>query len=399
MKTLRGSFTPQSTHHRYPFKVIQKVAPMDNYSKVLLSSLVLSITQGMLFPLLPIYAYEISGKFAYAGYIFSLPAVIMVAMNFGWGSVSDRLGTRKSLIITSNIVASLMYFVFPFVNISGLLLVRCVQTFFYSSYILIPAMITEYFPSSKGRALGRYNVATGIGWTIGGVVSGHAANMGFDVFFGSIGVLSLLFCAIFWFVKDLPREKDTGGLRKVLLFGEPRKILILCVYAVVLMTGGTIPSSIFNVYLSNIGVSKEIIGYVSSLTSLTFLLVADAAGRACDKVGRRPLLLMTPVLYIIMWMGIGLVENVVVKIILWILPFYALFIIASTSAVSDLTSEKERGRGVGVLNSSIGLGNFLGGILGGNLADAIGPKNAFMAASIFAVLSLGVSSQIEETNP
>ncbi|MBU7015820.1 MAG: MFS transporter [Theionarchaea archaeon] len=372
---------------------------MDNYFKVLISSLVLSITQGMLFPLLPIYAYEISGKFAYAGYIFSLPAVIMVAMNFGWGTVSDRLGTRKSIIITSNVVASAMYFVFPYVGISGLLVLRCVQTFFYSSYILIPAMITEYFPSSKGRALGQYNVATGIGWTIGGVLSGHAANLGFDVFFGSIGILSLLFCGIFFFVKDLPREKDTKGFRQILVFGEHRKILILCLYAVILMTGGTIPSSIFNVHLSNIGVSREIIGYVSSLTSLTFLLVADAAGRACDRVGRRPLLLATPLLYIVMWMGIGLVENVVVKIILWILPFYALFIIASTSAVSDLTSEKERGRGVGILNSSIGLGNFMGGLVGGNLADAIGPKNAFMAASIFAVMSLLVSTQIEETRP
>ncbi|MBU6999688.1 MAG: MFS transporter [Theionarchaea archaeon] len=372
---------------------------MDNYSKVLISSLVLNITQGMLFPFLPIYAYEISGKFAYAGYIFSLPSVIMVAMHFGWGSVSDRLGTRKSVIVASNVVASILYFVFPFVGISGLLFFRSVQTFFYSSYILIPAMITEYFPSSKGRALGQYNVATGIGWTIGGVLSGHAASMGFDVFFGIVGVLSLLFCVVFSFVEDLPREKDKKGFKQFLVFGESRKILILCLYAVILMTGGAIPSSIFNVYLSNGGVSREIIGYVSSLTSLTFLLVAGAVGKACDRIGRRPLLLAAPVLYIVMWMGIGLVENVVLKIVLWILPFYALFIIASTSAVSDLTSEKERGRGVGILNSSIGLGNFLGGLVGGNLADAIGAENAFMAASICAVMSLLVSSRIEETSP
>ena len=156
-------------------------------------------------------------------------------------------------------------------------------------------------------------------------------------------------------------------------------------------------SSIFNVYLSNLGVSKEYIGYITSLTSLTFLLVADFVGRACDKYGRKPLLVITPVLYMVMWLGIGLVPNLVAKILLWILPFYALFITASTSAVSDLTSEKERGRGVGILNSSIGFGNFAGGIMGGNLADFFGPRNMFMTTSLFAVIGFFISLQMKET--
>jgi MFS family permease len=156
-------------------------------------------------------------------------------------------------------------------------------------------------------------------------------------------------------------------------------------------------SSIFNVHLSNLGVSKESIGYVTSLTSLTFLLVADAVGRSCDKYGRKPLLVMTPVLYMCMWVGIGLVENIVMKIILWILPFYALFITASTSAVSDLTSPQERGRGVGLLNSFIGFGNFAGGILGGNLADRIGPENTFVSSALFAVLGIVLSLKMSET--
>jgi MFS family permease len=370
---------------------------MDNYSKILLSSLVLSITQGMLFPMLPIYAYEIGGRFAYAGYIFSLPSILMVAMNFGWGSLSDRLGKRRSVIITSNIVASLIYFSFAYVGITWLVILRCLQTLFYSSYILIPAIITEYFPSSKGRALGRYNVATGIGWTIGGVLSGHAARIGFHFFFGIIGLLSLLFCIIFFFVKDIAREKDTRNLKEFLVFGEPKKIFLLCVYALILMTGGSIPSSIFNVYLSNLGVSKEFIGYISSLTSLTFLLVADAVGKACDRFGRKPLLMVTPLLYVGMWMGIGLIENIYAKILLWILPFYALFITASISAASDLTTEAERGRGIGIVNSSIGLGNFVGGIVGGNLADLFGARNTIMFASLFAVTGFLVSLRMKET--
>jgi MFS family permease len=370
---------------------------MNNYTKILLSSLVLSITQGMLFPLLPIYAYEIGGKFAYAGYIFSLPSIIMVAMNFGWGSLSDRLGKRRSVIIISNIIASLLYFAFPYTNITWLIALRCIQTLFYSSYILIPAIITEYFPSSKGRALGKYNVATGIGWTIGGILSGNTARIGFPFFFGVIGLLSLLFCFIFYFVEDLPREKDMRGVKEFLIFGESKKILYLCVYAFVLMTGGSMISSIFNVYLSSLKVSLEHIGYITSLTSLTFLLIANETGKACDKFGRKPLLVASTVLYMGMWMGIGLIENIYMKILLWILPFYALFITGSTSAASDLTSEKERGRGVGILNSFIGLGNFAGGIIGGNFADSFGPRNTFLSASFFALMGLFISLKMEET--
>lgn len=370
---------------------------MDNYLKILFSSLVLSTTQGMLFAFLPIYAYEISGKFASAGYIFSLPSIILVIMTFGWGSISDRLGKRKSVIIATNIIASLMYFLFAQATIVWLIVLRCIQTFFYSSYILVPAIITEYFPSSKGRALGKYNVATGLGWTIGAIISGHAAHVGFGFFFAVTGCLSVLFCISFFFVKDLPREKDTRKFKEFLIFGESKRILLLCLYAFVLMTGGSMLSSLFNVNLSNLGVSKEFIGYVTSLTSLTFLLVADAVGKACDNWGRKPLLLITPLLYMGMWLGIGLLENLYVKILLWVLPFYALFITASTSAVSDLTSNKERGRGIGILNSSIGFGNFAGGIVGGNLADFFGPKNTFLTASLFAVMGFFISLKMEET--
>lgn len=370
---------------------------MDNYFKILLSSLVLSITQGMLFAFLPIYAFETGGKFIYAGYILSIPSVIMVVMNFGWGSISDRLGDRRSIIIVSNIVASLLYFLFVYVNINWLIILRCVQTVFYSSYILIPAIITEYFPASKGRALGKYNVATGIGWTIGGILSGHAVEIGFPFFFCVIGIFSLLFCFIFYFIEDIPREKDIRKFKEFFMFGQSRKILFLCVYAFILMAGGSTVSSIFNVHLRNIGVSREVIGYVTSLTSLTFLLVADFVGRACDRFGRKPLLVITPALYMVMWLGIGIIENTAAKIILWILPVYAIFITASTSAASDLTSSKERGRGIGALNSFIGFGNFAGGIIGGNLADIFGVTSTFMSASLFALLGFFVSVTMKET--
>jgi PPP family 3-phenylpropionic acid transporter len=370
---------------------------MNNYFRILLSSLILSITQGMLFPFLPIYAYEVSGKFAYAGYIFSLPSLILVIMTFGWGSISDRLGNRKSVIILPNIVASLLFFFFVHVSIMWVIVIRCIQTFFYSSYILIPAIITEYYPSTKGRALGKYNVAMGIGWTIGGVLSGHAATIGFSFFFNLIGILSLLFCISFYLVKDAPREKDTRSIKEFLTFGDPSQIVRLCLYALILMTGSSVLSSIFNVHLSNLGVSKQSIGYVTSLTSLTFLLVADATGKACDRFGRKPLLALSALSYLFMWLGIGSIDNLYLKIILWILPFYALFITASTSSVSDLTNGKERGRGIGILNSSIGMGNFAGGFLGGQLADAFGASTTFMISSLFALAGFFITFTMKET--
>lgn len=290
-----------------------------------------------------------------------------------------------------------MYFLFTHVNITWLIALRCIQTFFYSSYILIPAIITESYPSSKGRALGRYHVATGAGWTIGAVFSGHAATIGFEFLFALTGLLSLLFCLLFYFSEDIPREKETKKLKEFLVFGEPKKILLLCLFAFVLMTGGSVLSSIFNVYLRNLQISLVSIGYITSLTSLTFLLVADSVGKACDSIGRKPLLMITPLLYMGMWLGIGLTENMFIKILLWILPFYALFLTASTSAVSDLTSGKERGRGVGILNSSIGLGTFAGGVIGGNLADFFGPRNTFLSASIFAFMGFLISLKMTET--
>jgi predicted MFS family arabinose efflux permease len=98
-----------------------------------------------------------------------------------------------------------------------------------------------------------------------------------------------------------------------------------------------------------------------------------------------------------MWLGIGSIDNLYLKIILWILPFYALFITASTSSVSDLTTGKERGRGIGILNSSIGMGNFAGGLLGGQFADAFGAPATFMISSLFALAGFFITFTMKET--
>ncbi|MFQ5892244.1 MAG: MFS transporter [Candidatus Methanofastidiosia archaeon] len=162
----------------------------------------------------------------------AVPSLIIVLPSFFWGVLTDRIGERKRVLSYSGILGALMFFSFSRLSPTALIAARSIQSIFFSTYILVPTLVTEKDDKSKGRLLGEYNTFASGGWMLGAAIGGFLYSLGVDVFFYSCGFIYLIFALIFFFVDEKKK------------MSEKKKIIILTTisYSVLWFSMGKISS-------------------------------------------------------------------------------------------------------------------------------------------------------------
>ncbi len=110
-----------------------------------------------------------------------------------------------------------------------------------------------------------------------------------------------------------------------------------------------------------------------------------------DRVGRKPVFLLGTMGYVLYFLTIYLISNPLV-VALWVLPLYPLVQSSAAALASDYTSEADRGKGLGLLESAISLGGGLGPLAGGLIADRLGLKSVTIFSLAVALVAT-VASQ------
>ena len=163
-----------------------------------------------------------------------------------------------------------------------------------------------------------------------------------------------------------------------------RKMLILsfCLVVVTLGSGMIIP--IFPFYVENLGAGGRELGLLIATAATMEFIFALAWGRLSDRRGRKPVLI------------IGLLGSAITMLLfglsteLWMLfasrglagILTAATMPAAMAYVGDITSDEERGGGMGVIGSAMGLGVIMGPGLGGLLAEKSLSTPFFIAAGL-----------------
>ena len=163
-----------------------------------------------------------------------------------------------------------------------------------------------------------------------------------------------------------------------------RKMLILsfCLVVVTLGSGMIIP--IFPFYVENLGAGGRELGLLIATAATMEFIFAPAWGRLSDRRGRKPVLI------------IGLLGSAITMLLfglsteLWMLfasrglagILTAATMPAAMAYVGDITSDEERGGGMGVIGSAMGLGVIMGPGLGGLLAEKSLSTPFFIAAGL-----------------
>jgi MFS transporter, DHA1 family, multidrug resistance protein len=153
-------------------------------------------------------------------------------------------------------------------------------------------------------------------------------------------------------------------------------ILLACLFVVMIGLGITQPVLPFYVerLALGAGASRRAIamhvGLITGVFALGQLLFAPVWGRWSDRTGRRPLLLIGIAGYALAQVLFGLATSLwllyVARILGGILSSAALPVAAAY--VADMTTEKERGKGMASLGTATSLGFVVGPALGGMLA-------------------------------
>jgi DHA1 family multidrug resistance protein-like MFS transporter len=166
-----------------------------------------------------------------------------------------------------------------------------------------------------------------------------------------------------------------------------RKMLILsfCLVVVTLGSGMVIP--IFPFFVENLGAGGRELGLLIATAATIEFIFAPFWGRLSDRRGRKPVLMLGLLGGAITMLLFGLSNE------LWMLfasrglagILTAATMPAAMAYVGDITSDEERGGGMGVIGSAMGLGVILGPGLGGLLAENSLSMPFFVAAGLTMV--------------
>ena len=140
--------------------------------------------------------------------------------------------------------------------------------------------------------------------------------------------------------------------------------------------------------------SPETVGLVMATYSFTQFLAAPFWGRLSDRIGRRPVLLVSLAGAAASYIWLGFAES------LWMLfaaravgGAMAGNISAAFAYVADITTRETRAKGMGTIGAAFGLGFIAGPALGGILAGA-DPVHADFQSPAFAAAGLSILALI-----
>ena len=165
---------------------------------------------------------------------------------------------------------------------------------------------------------------------------------------------------------------------------SPLFIIFLVIFIDLVGFGIVIP--ILPYYAKTYGASATMLGWLMTSYSAMQFIFAPIWGRLSDRIGRRPVLLGSMAGIALSMVILGLAPS-----LLWLFigrTFAGICganISTATAYIADVTSEKDRAKGMGLIGAAFGLGFIFGPVIGGVLSR-FGYGVPMFAA---AVLSLG----------
>ena len=144
-------------------------------------------------------------------------------------------------------------------------------------------------------------------------------------------------------------------------------ILFLVVFVDLLGFGMVIP--VMPIYAEHLGASEAATGWLSTGYSLMQFVFAPIWGRLSDRVGRRPVLLVSIAMTALAFVLYGVAASFAVLLVSRLFAGAATANIAIAQAyVADVTTPEGRARGMGMIGAAFGLGFVFGPAVGGLLA-------------------------------
>jgi multidrug resistance protein len=171
---------------------------------------------------------------------------------------------------------------------------------------------------------------------------------------------------------------------------KPLFVLFIAIFTVMMGFGVVIPAMPY--YARTLNGDAVFIGAMMASYSLAQFLVAPFWGRLSDRYGRKPFLIIGLLGFAVSFLWFGLANSLggllAARTLGGLLSAAALP--AAFAAVSDVTTEENRAKGMGVVGAAMGLGMVFGPAIGGWLGH-YGLSMPFFVASAIALLAAALT--------
>lgn len=346
---------------------------------------------------LPVYAKQMGFGLAMIGLLLAVYDIAEIIAKPLFGHIADRTGLKRTMLLGIAVFAfgSLAYFAAP---ARLLIVIRLLQGIGAAALSIVSAaLVATYFPSSRGQAFGIYNAIKGAGYVLSPVIGGaivvaSSFRMIFLACF-AVGVIAFLLSL------SLPNAQTTTALeddddlsaKQFLAVFRERTLIPWYAIIVVNMFLVGILFGFLPVYIHSLGYDQLRNGLLIATAALAYILIQPFAGRLADRLGGVRVIRVGMVLSAVAILAAPFTRGVPLVIVAIIGGIGVGTVWTNSDAmVSHLAAGGRIAASLGAAGSFKELGDMLGPLLIGVLAQALGLQFAFVACGAVGLLSIAL---------
>ena len=361
-----------------------------------IASLFTDISTEMLYPVLPVFLTQILG--ASGSIVGLIDGCVQSAQNIAQGisgTLSDRLRQRKSIALVGYFLAAiskpLMGLSTSWMGLFGARMLDRLGTGTRSAPrdALIASSVDE---KNRGRAFGLEGTGDNIGAFLGPLLAAFLLSVSHvDIrsmfYFAFIPGLAA-FCMVL-FVKENTEAVSVKPRAGVGVKHMPtiywKYLLVTALFGI-----GCSSNAFLILRMQETGGSLEATILIYSAFNLVAALVSYPAGYLSDHWGRRTMLLVSFLVFLIAYLGFALSTNVILIGCLFVIygVYQGIFRSIGKALAADLVATEMRATGIGWYSATIGLFQLVASIIAGELWDHIGHAAVFYNGAIFAAVGI-----------
>jgi len=173
-----------------------------------------------------------------------------------------------------------------------------------------------------------------------------------------------------------------------LLLRSRGAILLLMINIFLIFTGVGLVIPIMPTYMNELHINGSMVGLLVAAFSFSQLICSPIAGRLSDTWGRKKMIVSGMIIFAVSEWLFGIANDPTLLFAARMLGgIGAAFIMPAVMAyTADITSDEERGKGMGYINAAITTGFIIGPGIGGYIAE-FGIRVPFYAAGIAAAIA------------
>lgn len=369
---------------------------------------------GIIIPTAPFIARDFGASAGDIGLLMAIYSLMQFLFSPFWGSLSDRIGRRPTILITL-LGGALSYFLFAFAeSLWVLFLARGLAGVFGGNISTAHAYIGDVTPPhERSKGMGLIGAAFGLGFVFGPLLGAALGMVGqrlgdhppFGLSFSAlaVGFLCLANCAFAWraLKESLPpevrqkvQEEKKRERRLPAILNQLRRPIsgsMMLVYFLSGLAMAQMEAMLIPYMADHFQWGLEITMYGFAYIGVIMLITQGVLVRRwMPKFGEPIILCAGLVLFALSLFGLAFAGGVIgIAVAMTFLAFgNGLMRPPNLGIISLLTPAHEQGRSMGVTNSLASLGRILGPLFGGYLYESVSGTAPFIGAGVVAFVAL-----------